>query len=70
LQSHTTYTCGEDGHIRAWKLAGEDETMQFGDETESTMKKLKSGKEKRKEKKEKRKHDGDDEARKARYKPY
>jgi hypothetical protein len=44
--------------------------MQFGDEAESTTKKLKSGKEKRKEKKEKRKHDGDDEARKARYKPY
>lgn len=44
--------------------------MQVDDEAGSTMKKLKSGKEKRKDKKEKRKHDGDDEGRKARYKPY
>jgi hypothetical protein len=40
------------------------------DEAESTIKKIKDRKEKRKEKKEKRTHDGDDEGRKARYKPY
>ncbi|KAF2790804.1 WD40 repeat-like protein [Melanomma pulvis-pyrius CBS 109.77] len=68
--SHTTYTCGEDGFIRAWKLPEEDVTMLIDEETEPTFKKIKDRKEKRKDKKEKKKHNGDDEGRKARYKPY
>ena len=40
------------------------------EKAELTSKKIMDRKEKRKERKEKRKHDGDDEVRKARYKPY
>jgi hypothetical protein len=66
LQAHTTYTCGEDGHVRAWKFSGEED-MDIDDEAESAPQKLKDKKdrkEKRKEKKEKRKGDGE------RFKPY
>ncbi|CBY01526.1 hypothetical protein LEMA_P003130.1 [Plenodomus lingam JN3] len=61
--THTTYTCGEDGSVRAWK-ASEDEDMEVADdETEPTRKaKDKDRKEKRKEKKK--------EKEKARFKPY
>ncbi|KAF2705755.1 WD40 repeat-like protein [Pleomassaria siparia CBS 279.74] len=70
VHSHTTYTCGEDGYIRAWKASDDDDSMLVDEEAESGPKKTKNRKEKRKDVKEKRKHDGDDETRKARYKPY
>lgn len=63
-QTRTTYTVGEDSHIRAWKLADED-SMEVDDEDEAESKKKR--KEKKKEKKEKRKGEEKD---KARYKPY
>jgi hypothetical protein len=67
-QTRTTYTCGEDGHIRAWKLE-EEESMDVDEEEEPAAKKSKDKdrKDKRKEKKEKRRGD---EKEKARYKPY
>jgi WD repeat-containing protein 89 len=68
-QSHTTYTCGEDGFIRAWKPAVEEEGMDIDDTGKTGMKKasgntIKEKKEKRKEKKEKKRAEGD------RFKPY
>ncbi|KAF2826927.1 WD40 repeat-like protein [Ophiobolus disseminans] len=69
-QTQTSYTCGEDGHVRAWKLSGE-EIMDVDDEEEAAPVKKKSkdkdSKARRKEKKEK--HQGDDKE-KARFKPY
>lgn len=66
VQTRTTFTCGEDGHIRAWKLAA-GEMMEVDDIVEPTKDSKKSSdrKEKRKEKKEKRKGDA-----KERFKPY
>ncbi|KAH7413625.1 WD40-repeat-containing domain protein [Phaeosphaeria sp. MPI-PUGE-AT-0046c] len=64
VHTRTTYTVGEDSHIRAWKLA-DDEAMDVDDDAEAESKKQR--KEKRKEKKEKRKGD---EKEKARFKPY
>lgn len=70
IQSHTTYTVGEDGHIRSWKMP-DIETMDVDEEAEPAQKRIKdahgSKKEKRKEKKEKRKGESGE---KARYKPY
>lgn len=64
IHTRTTFTCGEDGHIRAWKAAGDD-SMDV-DKAEP-KKSSKDRKEKRKEKKDKKR--GDDKE-KARYKPY
>ncbi|KAF2468012.1 WD40 repeat-like protein [Lindgomyces ingoldianus] len=75
VHSHTTYTVGEDGFIRAWKLPG-DEGMDIDDEGAlGTPKRIKDKdrKEKRMGKKEKRKGPGGNVAeggRKARYNPY
>ncbi|KAF1994246.1 WD40 repeat-like protein [Amniculicola lignicola CBS 123094] len=67
VHTHTTYTCGEDGHIRAWKFA-DDESMDLDSAApEQAPKRIKDRKEKRKEKKEKRSSEG---AETARYKPY
>lgn len=66
LQTNITYTCGEDGYVRAWLMEG-NEKMDIDDATEVKRKK-KEKKEKRKEKKEKRK--GEDEGKKGRYAPY
>ncbi|KAL6706298.1 hypothetical protein ACN47E_005588 [Coniothyrium glycines] len=70
VHSRTTFTCGEDGFIRAWKHA-DDESMDVDQEAEdgsaSTRKKLKDRKEKRKDKKDKKKGEGKD---KERFKPY
>lgn len=73
MQAFTTYTVGEDGHIRAWKFADE-ETMEVDDEAEPANKRVtgndddrKSKKDRRKEKKEKRKGESGE---KGRYKPY
>jgi hypothetical protein len=69
-ETRTTYTCGEDSHIRAWKLA-DTETMEIDDDEEEPARKKKGKdsdrKERRKEKKDKRKGD---EKEKARFKPY
>jgi hypothetical protein len=66
-QSHITYTCGEDSHIRVWQLA-EDESMDVDEaDLASDKQKSRDKKEKRKEKKEKRKGE---EKEKARFKPY
>lgn len=66
-QSQTTYTCGEDSYVRAWKLS-EDEGMEIDDDAaEPSKKKSKDRKEKRKEKKDKRKGDEKDTTR---FKPY
>ncbi|KAF2023560.1 WD40 repeat-like protein [Setomelanomma holmii] len=68
VHTRTTYTCGEDGHIRAWKLSSTtEETMDIDEPPSPTKKKSKDKdrKERRKEKKEKRR--GEDQAR---YKPY
>ncbi|RAR16102.1 WD40 repeat-like protein [Stemphylium lycopersici] len=54
IQTHTTYTCGEDGQVRAWKSAGEA-SMEVDEAAGSSKKK-------RKEKKDKKE--------KERYKPY
>ncbi|KAF2651837.1 WD40 repeat-like protein [Lophiostoma macrostomum CBS 122681] len=69
VHAHTTYTCGEDGYVRAWKFSEEgmdvDEEME-GEQKKITEKKESSKKEKRKEKKDKkRKSEGGD-----RFKPY
>lgn len=60
--ARTTYTCGEDGSIRAWKSSA-DEVMDVDQEAEPTKKekKDKDRKDKRRDKKEKEK---------ARFKPY
>ncbi|UPX19752.1 uncharacterized protein EKO05_0010005 [Ascochyta rabiei] len=61
--SQTTYTVGEDGHVRAWKTeASTDETMVVDEEADTRKKDKKDRKEKRKEKKEKKD--------KKRYEPY
>lgn len=65
-QTRTTYTCGEDGHIRAWKLA-EYERMDVDENFEEEPTKKKERTERRKDKKEKRKGDEKD---KGRFKPY
>jgi hypothetical protein len=62
-QTQTTYTCGEDGHVRAWKMSTV-QSMDVDDEAE--LAKKKDRKEKRKEKKGRK---ADDE-KKVRYKPY
>ncbi|KAF1832175.1 WD40 repeat-like protein [Decorospora gaudefroyi] len=65
IHTHTTYTCGEDGQIRAWK--GEaDESMHVDEETER-IEKSKDRMVKMKDRKERKKGDERD---KARYKPY
>ncbi|KAF2204432.1 WD40 repeat-like protein [Delitschia confertaspora ATCC 74209] len=62
VHSKTTYTCGEDGFIRAWRSANAGDAMV----TEETSMKKHSSK-----KKEKRKGDSTDAGgKKARYKPY
>jgi hypothetical protein len=68
VHAHTTYTCGEDGFVRAWKF--EDGGMDVDEEMEVEQKTVKekkesSRKEKRKEKKEKRKGEGGE-----RFRPY
>ncbi|KAF2269333.1 WD40 repeat-like protein [Lojkania enalia] len=68
VHSETTYTCGEDGFVCAWKMASE-ESMDVDDEDEGMPEKIKN-KEKRKEKKEKRKLEGGESSKKGRYKPY
>lgn len=66
-QTRTTFTCGEDGFVRAWKASG-DESMSVDEDAEPSKKsKDKDRKEKRKEKKDKKKGGEKD---KARYKPY
>ncbi|EAT81657.2 hypothetical protein SNOG_11158 [Parastagonospora nodorum SN15] len=62
IHTRTTYTCGEDSHIRAWKLA-EDESMDVDEEAEP-KKRSSEKKEKRRDRKEKKK-DGE-----KRFKPY
>jgi hypothetical protein len=63
MQSQTTYTVGEDGHVRAWKTdAPSDETMDVDEEVDAKKKEKKDRKEKRKEKKEKKE--------KKRFEPY
>jgi hypothetical protein len=62
-QTQTTYTCGEDGHVRAWKMSS-TESMDVDEESARAAKK--DRKEKRKEKKARK---GEDE-KKVRYKPY
>lgn len=59
-----TYTTGEDGHVRAWKIeTSADETMDIDEEADAKKKKdKKDRKEKRKEKKDKKE--------KKRYEPY
>ncbi|KAF2125397.1 WD40 repeat-like protein [Dothidotthia symphoricarpi CBS 119687] len=64
VHTQITYTCGEDGHIRAWKSSDTD-SMDIDASAESS-KKSKDRKEKRKDKKEKRKGD----EKKIRYNPY
>jgi WD repeat-containing protein 89 len=71
LQAYTTYTVGEDGHVRAWKMPDE-QGMEIDDAgAETTQARIeekdskKNRKDRRKEKKEKRKGDGGE-----RYKPY
>jgi len=61
-----TYTCGEDGSVRAWKMEGGN--TKHANEIDESESKTKPKKEKRKEKKEKRK--GDDEGKKGRFAPY
>ncbi|KAF2113829.1 WD40-repeat-containing domain protein [Lophiotrema nucula] len=68
VHAHTTYTCGEDGFIRAWKFADE-EGMDIDEDAES-MPKIKYRKEKGTEKKAKRRLEGGEDGKKARYKPY
>lgn len=58
-QTNTTYTCGEDSHIRAWKSSADTATMEI-----DPSKPMSDKKEKRKEKKEKRKGERE------RFKPY
>ncbi|OAL45155.1 WD40 repeat-like protein [Pyrenochaeta sp. DS3sAY3a] len=66
VSTRTTYTCGEDGFVRTWKVTG-DEAMSIDDAAEPAKKKKdKDRKEKRKEKKDKK----SGEKEKARYKPY
>lgn len=65
IHTRTTFTCGEDGFIRAWKASG-GESMDVDDEVE-TKKSSKDRKEKRKDKKEKKRADDKE---KTRYKPY
>ncbi|CAI6298160.1 unnamed protein product [Periconia digitata] len=62
IHTRTTYTCGEDGFVRAWQASGDQAAMDL-DES-----KTKNKKDKRKDKKEKRK--GDDDGKKARFAPY
>ncbi|KAH8731818.1 WD40-repeat-containing domain protein [Phaeosphaeriaceae sp. PMI808] len=62
IGTRITYTCGEDGHIRAWRLS--DEENMEADEEISSKKKPKDKKEKRRDKKEKRKGE------EKRFKPY
>jgi len=65
-QTQTTYTVGEDGHVRAWKTdASADETMDIDESADAKNKEKKDRKEKRKEKKEKK-----DKKDKKRYEPY
>lgn len=67
-QMQLTYTCGEDGSVRAWKLSGE-EGLDVEEETGPAKKsKGKILAEKRRDKKEKKKR-SEDKA-KARFKPY
>ncbi|CAO2647403.1 Nn.00g083250.m01.CDS01 [Neocucurbitaria sp. VM-36] len=65
VHTRTTFTCGEDGFIRAWKASG-DESMDVDEGTEPE-KKSKDRKEKRKEKKDRKRGD---EKEKGRFKPY
>ena len=62
-QSGITYTCGEDGYVRAWKMQGTG-----ADDVAESESKSKGKKDRRKEKKEKRK--GDDDGKKGRFAPY
>lgn len=62
-QTQTTYTVGEDGQVRAWKIeASADETMDVDEGADAKKKEKKDRKEKRKEKKDKKD--------KKRYEPY
>jgi hypothetical protein len=63
-QTRTTYTCGEDGFIRAWKMPSE-ETMEVDADSVEPKSKSKDRKEKRKDKK-KDKRKGEE----ARFTPY
>ncbi|KAL6154875.1 hypothetical protein ACJBU6_06488 [Exserohilum turcicum] len=47
MHTHTTYTCGEDGHIRAWK-GTDDATMDVDEGATSAKKKRKEKKDKEK----------------------
>ncbi|KAF1954115.1 WD40 repeat-like protein [Byssothecium circinans] len=68
IHTRTTYTCGEDGHVRAWKLQSE-ETMDIGEAAQpKAASNSKDRKEKRKDRKEKRK--GDEDSKKGRFAPY
>ncbi|KAF2730244.1 WD40 repeat-like protein [Polyplosphaeria fusca] len=69
VHGHTTYTCGEDGCIRAWKLPGEEGMDVDEEDAEAAPKKIKDKKEGRKEKKEKKRLE-EGEGKKGRYKPY
>lgn len=67
MQTHTTYTCGEDGFVRAWRMPS-DGNMDYVAEADESKPKPKDRKEKRKEKKDKRK--GEEEGKKGRFAPY
>lgn len=67
-QTQTTYTCGEDGFVRAWKMPSSG-NMDVDDGTSEGKTKSKDKKEKRKDKK-KDKRKGDEESKKGRFAPY
>ncbi|KAF2646605.1 WD40 repeat-like protein [Massarina eburnea CBS 473.64] len=57
VHTRTTYTCGEDGYVRAW-VSQDSETMDIDEASETkSSSKSKDRKEKRKDKKDKRKGD-------------
>lgn len=57
-QTQTTYTVGEDGHVRAWKTdTPAQETMDVDEEASTRKKEKKDRREKRKEKKDKKRYE-------------
>ncbi|KAF2746150.1 WD40 repeat-like protein [Sporormia fimetaria CBS 119925] len=71
VHSNTTFTVGEDGHVRAWKMPGSasipmDEDVEIKDAKNSGDKERRERKKERREKREKKKADKE----KARFKPY
>ncbi|KAK3201084.1 hypothetical protein GRF29_213g1001747 [Pseudopithomyces chartarum] len=68
VHTQTTYTCGEDGFVRAWKMPSSGDMDVDGGTSEGKTK-SKDKKEKRKDKK-KEKRKGDEESKKGRFAPY